>query len=601
MGFDLESVEGAAASQSPVDRFWRRVVIGLLRSDDPELVRRGGLALFVVLVGATMGGLSAFVHLAAGEPIRAIFTGLYGLPLLLVLLLMRWTHGPDFAVHCALGLIAFGLILSPFLAEESLPVLLGLTCIPVAATIVLNAKGGLIWTIICTSVLAASAMWFPFDVFTRTLAWNTVIICGFLGFSAVWIERTRSRALFEAQSSWQKVEEESAIRVQAESSLRESQKLFSTLFRRAPSILILVDRRDAEILDVNDRFTQVFGWEGDEVRGRRFSELDVWASLEEQRRIWQVITDDAFALEGQDVQVLSREGELLHLMASVEKLESDGKPVLLVQAIDITDRKRTHEELEAHRKSLEERMEERGELLEASLNRLREQDRLAMVGTLAAGIAHQINNPLGAISAIAEMSLIEHGTAGTETDDRALEMGRVLEEAKRCGRIVRSILQFTRDDKIEKWVDDLNGTVDRAYRSALPYIESKGGVPSLELYGSPLDVRMSPVAIEEVVVNLMRNGIESMRDGGKVRVRTRRDGPDAVLSVEDEGPGFSEADVGRAFDPFFTTRVEEGGTGLGLSVVHGLVLGHEGRIDLRRGPGGGAWVEVRLPIAKQWV
>lgn len=252
---------------------------------------------------------------------------------------------------------------------------------------------------------------------------------------------------------------------------------------------------------------------------------------------------------------------------------------------------------EQYRSELEARLVARSEELRASLVRLDEQKRLVAVGTLAAGIAHQINNPIGAIAVAAEHALhVRDDADGSELRDVAL--ARVVEEARRCGAIVKSVLQFARERPAAKSLENLNPTVDRASAHASAYVMERGGRLDLALSQDPLPVRMNPIDVEQVVINLIRNGSESRKDGANVEVRTARVDGDACILVSDDGEGIDALTQARVLEPFFTTRLSEGGTGLGLSVAHGVVTDHGGRLEIERRSCGGTTFCVRLPLAE---
>lgn len=251
-----------------------------------------------------------------------------------------------------------------------------------------------------------------------------------------------------------------------------------------------------------------------------------------------------------------------------------------------------------YRVELEASLFERSQQLRASQDRLAEQQRLVAVGTLAAGIAHQINNPIGAIAVTAQYGLITRGDGNAEQlRDDALRT--ILDEARRCGRIVKSVLQFARSESTAKWVEDLGPVVLRACEQARDYVVERGGKLELALIDRVIRVRMSPIDIEQVVVNLVRNGAESRKDGAQVLVETRMVGEEAWILVVDDGAGIDPALRARVLEPFFTTRLGEGGSGLGLSVAHGIVTDHGGAIEIDDRPHGGTVFRVRLPLAKE--
>ena len=262
---------------------------------------------------------------------------------------------------------------------------------------------------------------------------------------------------------------------------------------------------------------------------------------------------------------------------------------------DVTQRTQAEKVTARYQDDLEALVEERTRELLESKDRLREADRLASIGTLAAGVAHQINNPVAVILNSAEFALIcKDEEDGKSTLIRALE--DCVQEARRCGAIVRSMLQFARDESVETAVGDLNYIVRRACLVTESYARDHDVEVLVELCDETLLVRMSAIEIEQVVVNIVRNAIEALDDGGRVRVRTDRSRNLARVHVIDHGRGIEAEEQGRVFDPFYSTRINEGGTGLGLSVAHGIVAQHEGRLHVASQSGAGAEFVMELPI-----
>ncbi|MCA9503888.1 MAG: PAS domain S-box protein [Spirochaetaceae bacterium] len=290
-------------------------------------------------------------------------------------------------------------------------------------------------------------------------------------------------------------------------------------------------------------------------------------------------------------------GHAIYLEISVSPLQVGEERRLLVLARDVTQRREVETRLEARRHELEERVAWARERLRASQARLEDQDRLAVVGTLAAGIAHQINNPLGAIVAASDFALLEAERPDADaTMQEALE--RIGGEARRAGRIVKSILRFARQGSASKWIDDLAAVVRRSVELCRPYVRERGGTLGFTTDERALPVLMSPIEIEQLVVNLVRNAAES-RSGGvnvQVHVSSGDRGEQARIEVSDDGCGIPAATIGKVFDPFYTTRLHEGGSGLGLAVAQAIVEDHAGRIEIESREGRGTRVCVVLPL-----
>jgi two-component system NtrC family sensor kinase len=241
-------------------------------------------------------------------------------------------------------------------------------------------------------------------------------------------------------------------------------------------------------------------------------------------------------------------------------------------------------------------LEERTRELEAerARERLHHAERLASVGTLASGIAHQINNPLNNILLTAEHALGERGAEAPRLRHEALIASA--EEARRCERIVRGLVAFARGEPGQKWPEDANQVLRRARDLAAgTAAEHQASVELLPCEGA-VPILASSIALEQALVNVIRNAIQS-RPGAHVTLRTERRNGTVRIAVRDDGCGMDGEAIRHLFDPFFTTRAAEGGTGLGLAVAHRIIADHHGTIDVVSRPGEGTLVSVDLPLA----
>lgn len=299
-----------------------------------------------------------------------------------------------------------------------------------------------------------------------------------------------------------------------------------------------------------------------------------------------------------EVRVRRGDGELRTLrLESRPERDAAGKVAFVVgTAEDVTESNALQRELEAYRERLEELVDDRTRELEQSRAQLLESERLASIGTLAAGIAHQVNNPISSILACAQYALVVEGSQGERSTWREA-LRTSAEEAKRCGQIVRSLLQFARREPTEKRVEDLGAVVRRCVRLLSGFALDVGVELELTESSDPIPVRMSAIEMEQVVVNIVRNAIESGPASGRVEIVTGCFSGRAQACVRDDGVGVESEAQPRVFDPFFTTRLEEGGTGLGLAVALGIVTDHGGTIQLDSKHGSGTQVIVDLPLA----
>jgi signal transduction histidine kinase len=232
---------------------------------------------------------------------------------------------------------------------------------------------------------------------------------------------------------------------------------------------------------------------------------------------------------------------------------------------------------------------------ERSVEQLRESERLASIGTLATGIAHEINNPLGGIVLSAEYALAaQDAPDGSDVVTSAL--ADIVQQANRGGQIVKSVLQFARREPTERWANDLNQIIRAALDATRSSIEKVGVFMEIELDEALPHVRINPFEMQQVLVNVIQNAVEAGGSRTRITIRSERIPEGVRVTVEDNGPGLSEPEQRRVFDPFYTTRQKEGGTGLGLSIAHGIVAQHEGEISLVSEPGWGTKVTVQLPV-----
>ena len=221
---------------------------------------------------------------------------------------------------------------------------------------------------------------------------------------------------------------------------------------------------------------------------------------------------------------------------------------------------------------------------------VRRSDRLAAVGQLAAGLAHEIRNPLASMTGSIE--LLASAPQLGEQDRRLMQI--VLRESERLETLVREFLDFARPKQIDFKRVALAPLVSELLEVFKPAAFAAGIslVPELD---EQLEVRGDEGQIRQLLWNLLRNAADATPPGGQVHVRVRARNGEAQLVVQDSGSGISDADRARIFEPFFTTK--EHGSGLGLAIVHRTVEAHGGRVELESWPGRGSTFIVILPIA----
>lgn len=228
-------------------------------------------------------------------------------------------------------------------------------------------------------------------------------------------------------------------------------------------------------------------------------------------------------------------------------------------------------------------------------SRLVQAAKLAAVGEMAAGIAHELNNPLTSVTGFAELVMEDIPQDSPSRQDLDL----VIREARRARDVVRRLLDFARQSESARASASLNKVVEDVVTLTRHLILTNGVELDLKLQEDLPWVSMDENQMKQVLLNLVHNALQAMPGGGQLEIQTAesqkvgRDG--VIVSVRDTGVGIPPEDQTRIFEPFFTTRANHGGTGLGLSVTYGIVSDHGGEIELLSQPGAGSTFTVWLP------
>ncbi len=346
---------------------------------------------------------------------------------------------------------------------------------------------------------------------------------------------------------------------------------------------LLVDNVDALIVGLdaagnvtvfNPAAERVTGYRADDVRGRNWFDVlaprsrygDAWIAFREMIESGRAEdTEDALVTAGGEERIVAWHRTVLH------------GPVAGVVAfgLDVTDRRRAERERHA--------MEQAA----------RQMERLAGLGTLAAGLAHELNNPIGIISSRIELMLLDAERLPSEVAD---DLRVIHRHAQRMARLATGLLSFGRRSAGERGAVDLNHVIEETLLLVGPQI-TKSGIEIVTRLVDVPPIRGDGGTLQQVVLNLVTNAREAMEHApGRITIETRMAPgplPRVQLEIEDTGPGISPADLARIFDPFFTTKFT--GTGLGLAITYGIVHEHEGTIDVESSPGRGTRFLLSFP------
>lgn len=382
-------------------------------------------------------------------------------------------------------------------------------------------------------------------------------------------------------------------RKRAEDNLRESEEKFSLAFHHAPVAAAISVLEDGTYLDVNDKFMELGGFKREEVLGKTSIEIG-WLRPGDRRRVIEMLQKNGGVTEV-EITSYAKDGTPVICLYYSNFVTIGGTKRLLTFVLDITDRKRAEEE----RKSLQVRLQ-RAEKMEA-------------LGTLAGGVAHDLNNVLGVVVGYSEL-LLNDSRGSTSARSMATE---ILKGGQRAAAIVQDLLTLARRGVQSRTTLNLNKIVlecldSPGFFNVLSYHPALAVKSDLE--ADLLNVSGSAVHLEKCFMNLVSNAAEAMPSGGFLTIKTRnqyldkavsgydqvKEGDYVVLSISDTGEGISAADLRRIFEPFYTRKVMgRSGTGLGLAVVWGAVKDHHGYINVQSEVGRGTTFTLYFPATRE--
>ena len=368
-------------------------------------------------------------------------------------------------------------------------------------------------------------------------------------------------------------------RKRAEEAFRRSERLFVKIFQESPDVVTLTTVADGRYIDVNETFLRLSGRHRSDVIGRSSLELGIWSDPGLRARLIERLRRDGTFREVAALAVAPG-GEARDYSVSGEIVQVEDQELLLVVAHDITEQRRQEEQ------------------------RWRSQ-KLEALGTLAGGIAHDLNNTLVPVLSLTKLTLKRLPEGSRERQN----LTTVLEASERARDLVKQIVAFSRqEDNKEKTVLDPAAVLQTAVdmlRASLPT------TISIELRLEPVPRLLGDAGqLQQVIINLVTNAaqaIDAAMGSVTIELGTTSEGPRGVspggqdprewihISVSDTGCGMDEATLRRVFEPFFTTKGVGLGTGLGLSVVHGIVSAHGGHIDVTSAPGKGSKFTLYFP------
>jgi PAS domain S-box-containing protein len=366
-----------------------------------------------------------------------------------------------------------------------------------------------------------------------------------------------------------------------EEKLRRSNAFLRNLILSAVDGVIAADKT-GKILIFNDAAGEICGYRVDEALDR-LDIRDIYPG-ETAREVMEKLRSEDYGgrgkLKSYEVNLLGKNGESIPVVLNAAIIYEDRREVATIGFF----------------RDLRETLRMK-EALEKTQIQLLQSEKMASLGKLAAGVAHQLNNPLGGITLFTKLVMEEY-----EIEDKVREdLQRILKDAERCRDTVKELLEFARQTRQEMRSHDVNEALSRT----LFLLENQAIFQNIEIEKNlapalppiPSDIQQ----LNHMFMNIILNAVEAMEGRGNLRLKTSlsQEHNQVVIEISDTGPGIPEEVLPRIFEPFFTTKEEGKGTGLGLSLVYGIVENHGGHIMARSQMGEGTTFVIELPLTRQ--
>lgn len=402
------------------------------------------------------------------------------------------------------------------------------------------------------------------------------------------------------------LKKEIAERKRAETALMESEERFRSLFHATFEGLFIHDK--GVILAANQASAIMIGCAADDLVGRNVMEFVTKDSAEKLTSMFEALEQEPDAIQSFELKAGRPDGTTFDIEVLAKPFVWQGESVRVVAFRDISGRKRTAEELE-------NKVEERTRELRENQTLLVQSEKMAALGQLIAGVAHEINTPLGALRSNNDTFIrtIERLQEILSAEDMPEEvknhpklqrlfdsidqLNRVNKDAaERIVTIVGSLRSFARLDQADVDEVDLHEGLDSTL--TLVHHQLKNRIAVHKNYGDLPTVSCRPNQINQVFMNLLINAEQAIEGEGEIRLTTYPEDDRVVIEVADTGKGIEAENLKKVFEPGFTTKGNGIGTGLGLSIVHQIIEDHNGSIEVESKVDEGTTFRITLPIRK---
>ncbi len=452
----------------------------------------------------------------------------------------------------------------------------------IVSTVMVAWKYGVKWGLVVCSFLGPVILlryiigpWHP-----DTLLQASVVFIGILFSWLIGRQGKLNRLVEESskvlQSQAEKLSSEISERKRVEEILRESEKRYRLLAENATDVIWTVKINDpTQLTYISPSVNRLLGYTVDEAMEKKMKEVFTPASFEIALK---ALAEELVFIKNEPSRSRTLEVELIHKDGSIVPVEincsfihdNGRQPIdILIIARDISERKQMEEQLIMT-------------------------DRLATIGELTSGIAHELNNPLTGIIGLSELLMDEDIPEAIKD-----QLDIIYNEAQRAAEITKNLLTFARKHSPIKQVNQINNIIEDVLKLRSYEQKHKNIYVRTDFDTELPEIMVDYFQMQQVFLNIVINAECAMLDAhnkGKLRITTKRLNNHITASFTDDGLGISKENINQIFNPFFTTKEVGKGTGLGLSICHGIVTEHGGNIYVRSEPGKGAIFIVELPI-----
>lgn len=423
-------------------------------------------------------------------------------------------------------------------------------------------------------------------------------------------------------------------RNEAIAALGASEEKFNKAFHYSADVISIVRLRDRQYIEINDACSRIFGYKREDFIGKTTDEFNLWENQEQRLYMYKVLEEEG-SFRNMETALHTKYGDIRVGVTSGEIVEIGDEPCILVVWNDITERKEAEEALQRAHNELENKVKERTSQLQETLSQLEKQnerikstqlqlvqsEKMAGLGTMVAGVAHEINNPINYLNLCSttlkkdienfRKELMYIMDSNDEEINNYFDtiftkfqqsLKYILEGSNRIKTIVQDLRMFSRLDEAEKKEILISETLESTlrlvktqYNKQIEFVTDYKTGGSLECY---------PAQLNQVFLNIIINACQAIVKNqkysdddniGEVRIQLWDNGKEIVIAFKDNGCGMTEEVKEKMFEPFFTAKPVGQGTGLGMSISYGIIEKHNGKLEVESEPGKGTTITVFLP------